>query len=119
MPSPQTRPPAEYQRNAFAPAILAAIACLVGIALIGGDAYAVIRFAVTILAAIIGWFALQARKWWWTVAMLAVAVLWNPLFPFAFEGQVWAGAHVVAATAFLAAGVMIKSEVQESGGPGK
>ena len=98
----------EYQRNALAPGILGAIALIAGIALIGHDYYTAIRFIVAILAVIIGWFALQARQWWWAPVMLAVAVVWNPLYPFAFSGAWWAGAHAVAAAIFLTAGALIK-----------
>jgi hypothetical protein len=110
VPSPQTRTPSDYQRNAFAPGILGAIACLAGIALIGHEYYLAILFVVAILAVIVGWFALQARQWWWAPAMLAIAVLWNPLYPFAFVGPWWVGAHIAAAAVFLIAGATIKTE---------
>ncbi len=113
MPTPQAQTPSqrpsEYQRNAFAPAILAAIVCLAGIALIDHEYYFEVRYIITILAVIIGWFALQARQWWWVPAMLAIAVLWNPLYLFEFEGPQWAGAHVTVAGVFLAAGILIKT----------
>lgn len=109
MPSAQSRTSHEYQRNAFAPGVLAAIACLAGIALIGHEYHLAILFIVAILAVIIGWFAIQARQWWWAPIMLTIAVLWNPLFPFAFSGPWWAGAHIAAAAVFLTAGAMIKT----------
>lgn len=104
---PRTSP--EYQRNAFVPGVLGAIACLAGIALIDHEYYLAIRFIVAILALIIGWFAVQARQWWWAPVMLAIAVVWNPLYPFPFSGPWWVGAHIVAAALFLAAGATIKS----------
>lgn len=109
MPAPSQRPPSEFQRNAFAPSILAAIACLAGIGLIGNEYYLAIRFIVAILAIIVGWFALQAGQWWWAPVMLAIAVVWNPLFPFPFTGPWWAGAHIAAAAVFIVAGALIKS----------
>lgn len=109
MAPPQTRTLPEYQRNAFAPGILAAAALLAGIALIGNEYYLAIRFIVAILAVIIGWFALQARQWWWVPVMLVIAVVWNPLYPFTFTGPWWSGAHVLAAATCIAAGAMIKS----------
>ncbi|MCR2793847.1 hypothetical protein NQ156_12305 [Microbacterium sp. zg.Y625] len=109
MPSPQTRAAPEYQRNALAPAILAAIACVAGIALLSHEYYLAIRFIVAILAVIIGWFALQARQWWWMPVMLAIAIVWNPLYPFEFAGPWWVAAHVIAAAVFLAAGALIRS----------
>lgn len=104
-----TRPPSQYQRNAFAPSIIAATACLVGIALIGHEYYLGVRFVIAILALIIGWFALQARQWWWVPVMLAIAVVWNPLYPFPFAGTYWEGAHILAAATFLTAGATIKT----------
>ena len=80
------REQSQYQRNALAPAILAAAACLAGIALVGHEYYQVVRYIIAILAVIIGWFALQARQWWWVPVMLAIAILWNPLYPFEFSG---------------------------------
>ncbi|WP_457101277.1 DUF6804 family protein [Microbacterium sp. P5_E9] len=109
------REPSQYQRNALAPAILAAVACLAGIALVGHEYYQVVRYIIAILAVIIGWFALQARQWWWVPVMVAIAILWNPLYPFEFSGTVWDGAHIVAAAAFLAAGATIKTPRQTTG----
>lgn len=112
MPSPQPRatpPTAAFQRNALAPGILAAIACLGGIALIGHEYYLVIQFIIAILAVIIGWFAAQARQWVWLPVMMLIAVLWNPVYPFAFDGPWWIGVHIIAAAIFLAAGAVIKT----------
>ena len=38
----------------------------------------------------------------------AITVLWNPVYPFPFEGPVWTAAQPVAAVTFLAAGALIK-----------
>ena len=78
----------------------------------GHEYYLAIRFIVTILAIIIGWFAVQAHQWWWVPVMLAIAILWNPLYPFSFSGPVWDGAHIVTAAVFLAAGATIKTPRQ-------
>ncbi|MGZ0712728.1 DUF6804 family protein (plasmid) [Coraliomargarita sp. W4R53] len=107
MPVSKTPAPS-YIRNALAPGILAAIACLAGTALLGHEYYLVIRFIITILAIIIGWYAVQARQWWWVPVMLAIAVVWNPLFPFLLSGPWWTAAHIVAAGLFVAAGAAIK-----------
>lgn len=101
--------PVLYQRNAFAPSILAAIACLAGISLLSHPYYEYVRYVIAILAIIIGWFAIRAGQWWWAPVMLAITVLWNPLFPFAFAGPWWVAAHIVAAALFLAAGASIKT----------
>jgi hypothetical protein len=100
---------AAFQRNAFAPGILAAIVCLAGIALLTHEYYLGVRFVVTILAVIIGWFAIQAKAWWWVPVMLAIAIVWNPVVPFAFTGEWWVAAHVIAAGLFIAAGATIKT----------
>ena len=115
MPSSAPPAPAGFQRNAFAPGILAAIVCLAGIPLIGGEYDLAIRFVVAILALIVGWFAVQARQWWWAPVMLTIAVLWNPLFPFPFTGPWWAGAHIAAAAVFIVAGALIKSPRRATG----
>ena len=98
-----------YQRNAFAPAVIAAIALFLAPLLIGGEWFLLIRFVVAILALIVGWFAIQARHWWWVPVFAAIAVLWNPIFPFAFDGPVWTAAQPVAAVLFLVAGATIRT----------
>lgn len=105
----RTQPtPAMYQRNALAPSLLAAAVLFVAPALLESDWFLTVRFVATILALIIGWFAVQAGHWWWVPIMLAVAVIWNPIFPFAFSGAIWSAAQVAAAFVFLAAGATIK-----------
>ena len=101
-----------FRRTALAPGLLAAVVLLVGVALIEGDAFLVIRFAVSILALIVGVFAFQARHWWWIPLMLAIAVAWNPVFPFGFSGPLWVGAQYVAILVFALAGVLIKAPVK-------
>ncbi len=107
--SPRPTTPPARQRNALAPGILAAAALLAGIPLAGGEFAVYITYIVTILALIVAWFAVQARQWWWAVPMAAIAVAWNPVFPFDFAGPIWLVAHVVAAAVFLAAGALVWS----------
>jgi hypothetical protein len=102
-----------FRRTALAPGLLAAIGLLVGIALIESEAFIVIRFVVSILALIVMVFAFQARHWWWIPVMLAIAVIWNPIYPFdapPFEvgGPWWLGAQYVAILVFVLAGIFIK-----------
>jgi len=101
-------PTPEFRRTALAPGILGAIVLIVGIALIAGDGFTVILFAVSILALVMAVFGWQARQWWWIVAFAPIAVIWNPVMPFGLEGDVWLGAQYVAALVFIAAGVLIK-----------
>ena len=100
----------EYQRNAFAPAILAAVVLLASPLLIEGEWFIIVRFAVTILGAIIAWFAIQARQWWWLIVFVPAIVLWNPVIPLDFSGDGWLAAQFVCALAFIAAGVLIKNK---------
>jgi hypothetical protein len=97
-----------FRRTALAPGLLASIALLVGVVLIEGDGFIVIRFVVSILALIVAVFAFQARHWWWIPVMLAVAVVWNPVFPLDISGPWWLGAQYVAILVFVLAGIFIK-----------
>ncbi|HAM12256.1 MAG: hypothetical protein CMH38_00865 [Microbacterium sp.] len=102
------RPPSMYQRNAFAPGLLAAAVLFVAPVLMGGDWFAVVLFVAAILAVIVAWFAIEARQWWWLPVFAVIAVAWNPVFPFPFSGSVWTAAQSVAAVIFLVAGTLIK-----------
>lgn len=104
------RTPAAFQRNAFAPGLLAAVALLVGLLLLDNEWFTAVRYVVAILALIVAWFAVQARQWWWAVVFVVVAVAWNPIFPFAFAGTGWIAAQVFAAGAFILAGILIKTK---------
>lgn len=103
-PTPQT------QRNALAPGLLAAIALFVSPLFTEGLGATIILFLVAILALVVAWFAWQARQWWWTVVFVAIAVIWNPVYPFGFTGWVWIGAQFVAALVFIAAGILIRNQ---------
>jgi hypothetical protein len=92
------------QRRALAPAMIGAIVLLAGLLLVGQEAYLLIRFGVCILAVITVVFVWQSRKWAWLVPPLVVAVLWNPVLPFAFSGQAFRLGHVVGAAALLVTG---------------
>ena len=106
----RTQPtPATYQRNALAPSLLAAAVLFVAPALLGSDWFLTVRFVATIFALIIGWFAFQAKHWWWIPVFLAIGVAWNPVLPFDFTGQAWALAHLAAALVSLVAAVLIKA----------
>jgi len=106
--SARTPQPVAYQRNALAPGVLAAIALFLAPLLIGNDWFLLIRFVVAIFAVIVGWFAIQARQWWWLPVFAAIAVIWNPIYPFEFSGPFWIAAQPVAAVVFLVAGGLIK-----------
>jgi hypothetical protein len=112
--SARTPEPVAYQRNALAPGLLAAIALFLAPLLIGSDWFLLIRFVVAILAVIVGWFAVQARQWWWLPVFAAIAVIWNPLYPFEFSGPFWVAAQPIAAVVFLVAGGVIKYRPTET-----
>lgn len=97
-----------YQRNAFAPGLLAAAVLFLAPALMGGDWFTLVLYVTSILAVIVAWFAFQARQWWWMPVFAAIAVIWNPVFPFAFNRPAWTFAQPAAAVVFLVAGVLIK-----------
>ena len=101
-------PTPEYRRTALAPSILATIVLLAGVALVGSDGYLIIQFLVAILALIVAFFAWQARQWWLSVPLVAIAVLWNPVFPITIDGDVWLALHYIAAIVFIAAGILIR-----------
>lgn len=98
-----------FQRNALAPGILLAIVLVIAVLLLGSEWYDTLRFVISVLALIIGWFALQAKHWWWIPVFGAIAIAWNPVLPFDFAGQGWALAHMAAALLSLVAAVLIKS----------
>lgn len=105
----QARYGAGRQRRALAPALLGAVVLLAGLLLIGQEGYLVIRFVVSILAAITAVFVWQAKQWPWLVPPVVVAVLWNPVLPFAFAGQPFRLGHVLGAAALLATGFFARS----------
>jgi hypothetical protein len=97
-----------FRRLALAPGLIAAVALFVGILLIDSDAFIVFRYIISILALIILVFAYQAKHWWWLPIMLAVAVVWNPVFPLDISGGLWIGAQYVGVLVFVLVGVLIK-----------
>ena len=97
-----------FRRMALAPGLLAGVALFAGTALIDSSAFLVFRYIVAIFALIILVFAYQAKHWWWLPIMLAVAVLWNPIFPLDIHGALWVGAQYVGVLVFVLAGVLIK-----------
>ena len=101
--------PRSTRRTALAPAILAVIGLLVGVALLPTDLFLIIRFVVSILALIVAVFAWQARQWWWLIGLIPIAVLWNPVFPIDLGlPDLWLALQYVAAIVFLAAGILIR-----------
>jgi len=102
--------PSRTRRTALVPALLAVVALLVGVALISGDGFTVIRFIVSIFALIVAVFAWQARQWWWLIGLVPIAILWNPVLPIDLGlDDLWLGLQYVAALVFIASGILIKA----------
>lgn len=105
-------PDTSRRRLALAPAVVAVIALLAGLAYLGSGGFLVVRFVVAILALICGWFAIQGRQWWSLPPLAAIAVLWNPVFPFPFAGAWWTSAQLAAAVVFLVVGALVRVRVE-------
>ncbi len=106
-------PTPEFRRTALAPAILATIVLIAGVALIETDSFLIIRFVVSILALITAVFAWQAQAWLYVVVLAGIAVLWNPVVPIPLDGQLGYAMHYLAGILFLIAGVRIKVRNEE------
>ncbi|TXK17809.1 hypothetical protein FVQ89_10850 [Homoserinibacter sp. GY 40078] len=100
---------------ALAPGLIGAVVLFVGIALIGEDGFLYVSWGVAVLALIIMVFVVRARHWWWLPVFAAIAVLWNPVVPFGFDGPLWLGAQYLAIAAFITAGVLVKVPVDDAG----
>ena len=108
-----------FRRTALAPGLLAAIVLIAGFALIEGSGFVIIEYVVAILALIIGWFAFQAKQWWWLPLLLAIAVVWNPVFPFDFRGAYWFGAQYAAILVFVLVAILVKVPITDEQKPGR
>jgi len=98
---------------ALAPGIILAIVLLAGLALVDTDEYVFVICAVAILAAVMAWFALQARAWWWVLALAPLVVLWNPVLPFTFQGVIWSSLHLCGIGIAVASGLLIRVPLKE------
>jgi hypothetical protein len=112
--TPTRRPQDRYQapvarRMALAPGLLGAIVMLAGLALLDNEGgFVIIRYGAAILAAIVGWFAIQGRAWWAVPLLAAVLVIWNPVFPFDFHGQLWVAGQFGAAIVFIVCALLVR-----------
>jgi hypothetical protein len=109
--------PTRRRRTALIPALIAVIALIIGVAIIESDGFTVIRYIVSIFAAIVAVFAWQARQWWWLVGLVPIVVLWNPVLPIELGlPDLWLGLQYVAALVFIAAGILISVEDDQKRG---
>jgi hypothetical protein len=104
--STPAKPP--VRRPAIAAGILGAIVLLAGTFLVGTDAFLYIRYAAAILALITIVLLVQVKRFGWIAPLAAVAVLWNPVYPFGFSGQFWVMAQYLAAAVFILTAVLVK-----------
>lgn len=116
-PTLENRYGSSKQRRALAPAAIGTIVLLGGLLLVDQEAYLLIRFGVAILAVITAVFVRQARQWAWLPVPLVVAVLWNPVLPFPFDGQPFRLGHVVGAVALLLTGAFASQDVSMQAPP--
>lgn len=98
---------------ALAPGIVLAIVLLAGLALVGTEEYIFVLYTVAILAAVMSWFAIQARAWWWLIGLAPMVVLWNPILPFTFLDVIWSSLHLVGIGIAGAAGLIIRVPVND------
>ena len=112
-------PTKAFRRTALAPGILGAIVLLAGLALLDNSLFFWIETVVAILAAIVAVYAWQAKQWWWIPLLLAIAVVWNPVFPFDFHGAYWFGAQYAAILVFVLVAIFVKVPITEAQKPGR
>nr|WP_228495097.1 DUF6804 family protein [Clavibacter sp. VKM Ac-2873] len=92
---------------------------MAGFAVIDGEFFTVVRFAVAILALIMIVFSVRARSWWSAVLLAAVAVMWNPVAVIPVEAVTWQSLQYVAAIVFIAAGILVKVPAEAAPTPGR
>ncbi|MGO3885595.1 MAG: hypothetical protein ACTJHU_04790 [Mycetocola sp.] len=99
----------EYSRPGIAAGLVAAAA---SIAVVPDNGWRTVgEFLVTILAAIIGWYALSGTPKWAVVLVIPAIVLWNPLYPVAanvLSGEPLMAVFVVVPLLLLVAGFLVK-----------
>jgi len=97
-----------FRRMALAPGLLGAIVAIVGVSAIGKELFFVVSFVISLLALIVGWYAVQSRQWWWLPLQAAIAVVWNPVYPLTLAEEVWPLLQYLAAAGFIVAGLLIR-----------
>ncbi|MHA7987046.1 DUF6804 family protein [Rathayibacter sp. CAU 1779] len=107
-----------YARLALLPGLLGAIILIAALALVGGDWYIWVQFAVAILALIMCVFAAQGKAYWWLIGLVPIAVVFNPVWPLPIDDLWLRVVHLAGAVVFIAAGISIKVPVEaKAAGP--
>ena len=102
-------PTKSFRRTALAPGILGAIVLLAGLALFTSSEFFWIKTVTAILAAIVAVYAFQAKQWWWLPVLVAIVVLWNPIYPINLhQNYIWLILQYVAVVLFIVCGILIK-----------
>ena len=113
MTKPKGHPP-ELIRPGFPPGVLGAIVLLAGLAVIGGEFFVYVQYAACILALIMTVFAVQGRKWLWLLPLIAIAVVWNPVWPLRLADDLWSSLHLLGCAAFIGVGVFMRTPDHQS-----
>lgn len=107
MPRPTNAP--QPVRLALAPAILAVIVLLAGLALIGTPSWYVwIDYAVAILVIIVGFYVVKAKAWWWLIGIVPIVVIWNPVLPISIDDLALRVLHILASAFLVAVGLTVR-----------
>lgn len=108
------KPDPGWRRLALIPGVIAAVALLIGATTLDEGPFEVVRYIAAIFAAIVVVFAVQAKHWWWLPFLVAIVVLWQPVFvvPVA-PTELWHALQYVAALVFLLAGWFVKVPIPE------
>ncbi|WP_207456278.1 DUF6804 family protein [Herbiconiux sp. SYSU D00978] len=109
-------PQQQYRRVGLAPGILGAVVALAAVGVIGEDWFTIVRYALSILAAILAVFSFQARQWWWLPVLAAVIVVWNPVFPLALPDEAWFVLQYAVSVVFLAVAFTVRLPVEDDRG---
>ena len=104
---------AKLRRMALAPAVLGVIAVYFGLSTVGKQEFYLVSFVICLLGLIVGWYTIQSRQWWWLTIPVAIALVWNPIFPFALTAEVWLILHYLATLGFATAGFVIRVPAQD------
>ena len=95
-------------RPAMLPSVLGAVVLVATAPLVDTEWYTLIRYAVSVLALIVAVMALQHRRPWWALPMLAPALMWNPVLPLDLSADVWIAAHYLGGLLFLTVGLLLR-----------
>lgn len=103
-------------RPSLLPAILGAMALLAGLALITTDWFLYVRFTASILSLIMIVMTVQAKKWYWGLPLLAIAVMWNPAWPIQLPPQAWELVSLLGSGLFIFVGMFFRVRDSVRGG---